>query len=203
MIQATQPPDRGAMFPSNGCKYRRPVGLVRDAAVILQGWTEQVVSLLLSVGLGALHVADILLRRGNPLRLRQLVPADIAGHLVLVIGDDPRSAGALPEHPEPLTGKPNKHLSPSPLVRHICKIGFLSHGLAPVGDENYLIDSRLTAAVRGYRHKLGILQRARSGGAYHLSLTLCLAPCKPGVSGGRRPPLDKCESEKSLFYLLF
>ena len=35
------------------------------------------------------------------------------------------------------------------------KIGLLSHGLAPVGDGNYLTDSRLTAAVRVYRQKPG------------------------------------------------
>ena len=38
------------------------------------------------------------------------------------------------------------------------KIGLLPHGLAPVGDGNYLIDSRLTAAVQVYRQKLWLLQ---------------------------------------------
>ena len=40
------------------------------------------------------------------------------------------------------------------------KIGLLSHGLAPVGDGNYLIDSRLTAAVRVYRQKQEMLQES-------------------------------------------
>ncbi|OUO12428.1 hypothetical protein B5F94_12035 [Flavonifractor sp. An4] len=46
------------------------------------------------------------------------------------------------------------------------EIGLLPHGLAPVGDGNYLIDSRLTAAVQVYRQKLWLLQRARPSGAF-------------------------------------
>ena len=102
MIQAAQPSGRGFVLPGDGGKDLGAVGFVRDAPGVVQRGPEHVIPLLLGRRHGALPVAHVLLRRGNPLRTLQLAPVDIDGHLVLVVCDDPRAASVLPEHPETL-----------------------------------------------------------------------------------------------------
>ena len=162
MIQAAQPSGRGAVLPGDGGKGLCAVGFIRDAPGVVQRGSNHVISLLLGRGHGTLPVADILLRRGNPLCTLQLAPVDIDGHLVLVVCDDPRAAGVLPEQVETLylAGGFGSCLNP----KSAGAIGLIPPRLAPraegLGNAALLGAAAILLREEGRRRALAISKEA-------------------------------------------